>query len=105
HELVDLLKASDVTIYAIGELDHQPSSVRMQQRMIIQQMADITGGQALFPSSVKELDRVYEKVLAEIRAQYTLGYLSTNQKADGSWRRVEIKMSTKEHHDLRVRAG
>jgi Ca-activated chloride channel family protein len=101
HELMDLLKASDVTVYPIGSLEHQPSSVKNQQRMLLQQMADVTGGQAFFPTAVKELDGVYEKVIAEIRAQYTVGYLSTNDKTDGSWRKVEIKTTRK---DLRVRA-
>jgi Ca-activated chloride channel family protein len=104
HELLDLLKASDVTIYAIGELEHQSSSTKSQQRMIIQQMADVTGGQAFFPTSVKELDRVYEKVLAEIRAQYTLGYLSTNTRTDGAWRKVDVKVGRKDGRDLRTRA-
>jgi Ca-activated chloride channel family protein len=101
HELMDLLKASDVTVYPIGSLEHQPSSVKNQQRMLLQQMADVTGGQAFFPTAVKELDGVYEKVIAEIQAQYTVGYLSTNDKTDGSWRKVEIKTTRK---DLRVRA-
>jgi Ca-activated chloride channel homolog len=104
HELMDLLKASDVTVYPIGSLEHQPSSVKSQQRMMLQQMADVTGGQAFFPTAVKELDSVYEKVIAEIRAQYTVGYLSTNDKTDGSWRKVEIKMVRKEGRDLRVRS-
>ena len=33
-------------------------------------------------------------MLAEIRAQYTIGYLSTNDKTDGAWRKVEIKVET-----------
>jgi Ca-activated chloride channel family protein len=101
HELMDLLKASDVTVYAIGELEHQSSSSKAQQRMIIQQIAEVTGGQAFFPTSVKELDGVYEKVVAQIRAQYTIGYLSTNEKTDGTWRKVDAKPLRK---DLRVRA-
>jgi Ca-activated chloride channel family protein len=104
HELLDLLKASDVTIYPIGSLEHQPSSTRNQQRMLLQQMADVTGGQAFFPTIVKELDGVYEKVIAQIRAQYTVGYLSTNDKTDGSWRKVEIRMVRKDGRDLRVRS-
>jgi len=55
-------------------------------------IAAVVGGQAFFPASVKELDAVYGKVLAEIRAQYTLGYLSTNPATDGAWRKVEIKV-------------
>jgi len=92
HELIDLLKASDATVYAIGELEHQSSTVKNQQRMILQQIADVTGGRAFFPTAVKELDSVYEKVLAEIRAQYTLGYVSTDERTDGKWRKIEVRM-------------
>jgi len=101
HELMELMKASDVTVYPIGSLENQPASVRSQQRMVLQSMADVTGGQAFFPTHVKELDGVYEKVVAQIRAQYTLGYLSTNDKTDGSWRKVEVKTTRK---DLRMRS-
>jgi hypothetical protein len=30
--------------------------------------------------------------VAQIRAQYSLGYTSTNTKQDGEWRKVEIKV-------------
>jgi len=102
--LMDLLKASDVTVYAIGELEHQSSFVKNQQRIILQQIADATGGRAFFPLAVKELDSVYEKVLAEIRAQYTLGYVSTNEKMDGKWRKVEVRMKGKDQK-TRARKG
>jgi Ca-activated chloride channel family protein len=104
HELVELLKASDVTMYVIGALEHQPASVKNQQRMTMLQMAEVTGGQAFFPTSVKQLDEVYEKVLAQIRAQYTVGYVSTNARTDGSWRKVEIKLPKKDDRGLRARA-
>ena len=104
HELLDLLKASDVTVYAIGMLEHQSQSTKLQQRMTIQQMAETTGGQAFFPMSVKELDKVYDKVLAEIRAQYIIGFHSINDKADGAWRKVDVKIVRKDVKDLRIRA-
>jgi len=72
--------------------------------LILQQIAEATGGQAFFPQSVKNLDSVYEKVIAEIRAQYTLGYLSTNPAFDGSWRKVEVKIVRKESRDYRLRS-
>jgi len=100
-ELMDLLKASDVTVYAIGELEHQSTLTRNQQRIILQQIADATGGRAFFPLAVKELDSVYEKVLAEIHAQYMLGYVSGNDKKDGKWRKVDVRVKAK---DLKTRA-
>ena len=104
HELLDLLKASDVTMYVIGQLEHQPASTKDQQRRTLLQMAELTGGQAFFPISVKDLDEVYGKVLAQIRAQYTIGYVSGNAKTDGRWRKVEIKLTRKDERGLRTRA-
>jgi VWFA-related protein len=102
-DLVDLLKASDVTVYAIGELEHQSAAGRHEAHRILTQIAETTGGQSFFPLSVGELDAIYEKVLAEIHAQYTIGYLSTNQQTDGAWRRVEVRIAGKNVRDLRVR--
>ena len=90
-EIMDLLKASNVTVYAVGLVEHA-GSMRQELRMRMTQMVEATGGQAFFPSALKDLDSSYEKVLAEIKAQYQLGYLSTNQKMDGEWRKVEIKV-------------
>ena len=103
-DLIGLLKASDVTVYAIGELEHLPSSAKGQQQLLLQQIAAATGGRAFFPLSAKELDKEYEKVLAEIRAQYTIGYVSTNTRADGAWRNVEVKVVRKDAPGARVRS-
>jgi Ca-activated chloride channel family protein len=103
-ELMDLLKVSDASVYAIGALEHQPASARTEARLMLQQIAEITGGQAFFPTSIKELDAMYGQVLAEIRAQYTLGYLSTNVDRDGRWRKVETKVVRKDGRDLRIRS-
>ena len=103
-ELLDLLKASDVTVYVVGAIAHQSGIGRDQARSVLQAIAETTGGQAFFPTSVKDLDAMYEKVLGEIRAQYTIGYVSSNDHADGAWRRVEIKLAAKERKDLRIRS-
>jgi Ca-activated chloride channel family protein len=102
-ELLDLLKASDATVHAIGFLEHQPTSVKMEQRMRLQRIAELTGGQAFFPVSMKDLDGAYQKVAAEIDAQYTLGYLSANAKQDGTWRKVEIRVVRPGLKDVKVR--
>jgi Ca-activated chloride channel family protein len=88
----DLLKASDITLYAIGFLSHLSQSLQMDQRLKLRTLAELTGGLAFFPTVIKDLDPTYEKIAAEIRGQFTLGYVSTNAKLDGSWRKVEIKV-------------
>jgi Ca-activated chloride channel homolog len=104
NELMNLLKASDVTVYAIGSLAHQPMSVRSESERVLRQIATVTGGQAFFPDSLEDLDAIYTKVVGEIRAQYTLGYTSTNRVTDGAWRKVRIRLTAPSHRALRVRA-
>jgi hypothetical protein len=39
-----------------------------------------------------------------VRAQYTIGYVSTNPKTDGAWRKVEVRIAGAHRKDYRVRA-
>jgi VWFA-related protein len=103
-ELIDLLKTTDATVYAIGALGHQSSSARGPQRAVLEQIADATAGRAFFPTSHDDLDRAYAQIVSEIRAQYLLGYESTNGTADGSWRKVEVRVGKKDDRRYRVRA-
>lgn len=101
-DTIDLLKASDVTVYAVGFLPRGASS-QMFERTRMAQMTEVTGGQAYFPLNIKELDDIYAKIEAEIRAQYGLGYLSKNDRTDGRWRNVEVKVHRPDLKGLRVR--
>jgi Ca-activated chloride channel family protein len=103
HELLDLLKASDVTMYTIGYLEHYTSSARNEQRMQLQRMSLATGGQAFFPASLKELDKVYEGIQREIAARYSLGYVSNDTRADGAWRRVEVRLKRADLKNVKIR--
>ena len=99
-DLMTLIRASDVTVYSVGFLEH--SRGRIEERAHLQQIAEATGGQAFFPSTMKDVEASYDKVVAQIRAQYSLGYLSTNQTADGKWRKVEIKVRRPDLKDVKV---
>jgi Ca-activated chloride channel homolog len=103
-KLMKMLKASDVTVYAIGSFGLESISLTFPLRAQLSIMAEATGGTAFFPISVKELDRIYQQVLGEVRAQYTVGYVSTNEKSDGAWRKVEIKVTRADGKKLHVRA-
>jgi Ca-activated chloride channel family protein len=102
-DVVDMLKASDVTVYSIGFLEHQAPSSRADQRMRLEQMARTTGGTAHFPYSVEQLEAVYDKIVEELAARYTLGYLSTNERADGHWRDVKIRVKRPDLKDFKIR--
>ena len=103
EELMKLLQASEVTVYAVGLLENT-GRMRQELSMRLQQITGATGGQAFFPGALKDLESSYEKVLAEIKSQYHLGYTSTNAAQDGRWRKVEIKVKRPETR-LRSRKG
>ena len=103
QDALDLVKASDVTIYAVGYLQHETSSAALQQRQFLQRFADLTGGQAYFPMGPKDLDGVFEKIQKEIAARYSLGYISNDTRTDGAWRSVEIKLLRRDLKGVRLR--
>jgi Ca-activated chloride channel family protein len=102
-DVIDLLRASDVTVYVIGYLDHQSQSAAMSQRQQLDRFAAMTGGQALFVTSVKEVDKLYERVEREIAARYSLGYQSSDERANGAWRSVEIRLTRPDLKGARLR--
>jgi Ca-activated chloride channel family protein len=103
-ELMDVVKTSSVTIYPIGMFGRTGQLARAEQEQVLRKIAETSGGRAFFPLSVKDLDGVYAQVLADIRAQYVLGYTSTNQRTDGSWRKVDIRLGRPDLKDLKLRA-
>lgn len=91
-DVMTLLRGTDVTVYPVGFMQNQPSSTRNLQRLRLGQIAEESGGEAFFPLSMKEIEAAYERILTQVRAQYTIGYVSTNTAQDGRWRKVEIKV-------------
>ena len=105
-ETVRLLRASDVTVYPIGFLSNRGAPRLMLQSKLME-IARLTGGRAMFPGSMKELEPMYAGIAAEIQGQYVLGYVPSNIARDGKWRKVEIKLKRppSERLQLRTREG
>ena len=61
-----------------------------------------SGGLYYSARKVEDLNGVYEQVIEDLGKVYGLGYRSTNQKRDGSWRIVNIEISG--HPELKTRA-
>ena len=61
-----------------------------------------SGGLYYSARKLEDLNGVYEQVIEDLSKVYSLGYRSTNEKRDGSWRTVNIE--TPGHPDLKTRA-
>lgn len=96
----DLLRASDVTVYAIGFQRDLRARARGRQRMRLGQLTELTGGTAFFPHSENALEEIYGSIVEELDARYSLGYVSTNTRRDGSWRELDVRLRS-DRPDLR----
>jgi Ca-activated chloride channel homolog len=103
-DAMTLIRASDVMVYAIGFLQNQSSGSRSDQRLRLTQMATESGGSAFFPTTMKEIEEAYDTIVSQVRAQFTLGYVSTNTATDGHWRKVEIRVRQPAGNGARIQA-
>jgi Ca-activated chloride channel homolog len=54
--------------------------------------------------SLKELDRAFDNLAEQLRTQYVLGFFSTNEKRDGSFRKLNVRIK-KPGYITRARTG
>jgi len=104
HTLSDTLSAaikSDATIYTIGIFDEDD---RDKNPQVLTKLARAAGGNVFLPGSLMEVRKICENIAVEIRNQYTLTYVSSNRKLDGSFRSVKIKVDAPDRGHLIVRA-
>src|SRR4030095_14635083 len=71
-------------------------------RNTLAMLAFESGGLYYGARKVEDLNGVYEQVIEDLSKVYSIGYRSTNEKRDGSWRAVNIQIAG--HPDLKTRA-
>ena len=105
-DVLQLIRASGVTIYPIAFTSgFAPGSARaLRSKSVLDQMAEVTGGQVFTPRSSKDLAGIYMRILDELKAQYVLGYVSDDHTRDGKFRRLKVDVPSKGLH-IRHRSG
>lgn len=84
---------SEAVIYSIGIGDNFYSGV---DEGVLKKLSERTGGRAFFPRDETELRRAFQQIQIEMRSQYLISYEPTNQKRDGSYRKIEIQLVNSE---------
>jgi Ca-activated chloride channel family protein len=99
-QIMAMARQSDAIIYTIGIFDEQDED---RNPHVLKELAKDTGGEAFLPESLKDLAPVCERVARDIRNQYTLAYVPTNRKRDGTYRVIQVKASGQGRGRLSVR--
>jgi VWFA-related protein len=79
------------------------NDVRAMRIMAMEQLASDTGGKAFF--NTNDLNTTIKRVIDDGSHYYTLAYTPTNNKLDGSYRRIEVKVSATGKYKLAYRHG
>lgn len=95
------VQASDAMLYTIG---FGTGATIPRLRTSLEGYARSTGGRAFFPRQTKELDGVFDDIVAELANQYVLSYSSTNLKQDNGWRNIKVRVRNGKY-DVRARNG
>jgi Ca-activated chloride channel homolog len=83
-ELRDLAVESDVQIYAIGI---SPSGASLMKSLV-----DLTGGRVFNAENYGGMAKAINQIHTDLRTQYLLGYIPSNQERDGKWRSIKVRI-------------
>jgi len=110
RDAIDIAQRTETTIFAIstkaGFLGTVPGveagQVSDKKDRDLQTLSEETGGVAFFTGDMLALERSFTKISKELRGQYLITYDPTNKSYDGSFRKIDVKLTDRKG-DLKVR--
>jgi Ca-activated chloride channel family protein len=110
HGLADTLQKvrnSDTVFYAInpGGTFIRLNEINRRGQENLAALANATGGAVFAAEDPAGLEDGFHRIAMELRAQYLLGYYSSNCSADGQFRRIDVSIPEKPDLSVRARHG
>jgi Ca-activated chloride channel homolog len=93
EDVLEMAKRSETAIYTIllRGPDVLPAGYRNAD-YVMRLLASDTGGRSFSPSRIQDLSGAYARIAEELSNQYTLGYVSSDPRRDGAWRRLTVQV-------------
>jgi len=109
QQLFDLLRASQVQIYAVGFINNlrkEPDAMGINRqekaKSFLTRLAQETGGKVYFPNSIEELPQIASDISAEMRTQYLISYTPTNENRGGIFRKIKVEIADGANKEKRI---
>jgi Ca-activated chloride channel family protein len=96
---------SGVLVYAIGLLNEEQPDSAAKAAKELDALTRATGGQAYFLNDASEAERTTRAIAHDIRNQYTLAYSPSEERLDGTYRRIRVAVDAPAPLFVRTRAG
>ena len=98
EEAIEAAQKGDVLIYGIGVRSDEFGS----NFGVLKKFAEETEGAFFSPrAKLAEIEEAFQAIGREIQGQYSLAYISTNRKRDGSFRSIDLRCKVR---GVRIRA-
>jgi Ca-activated chloride channel family protein len=93
-ELQRRLRESGVLFYvvALASAVDMVSSLGLQGQSILGELATTSGGMAYLPEKSAHVSTIFDMIAAELRHQYSIGFIPATSMNESEWRRVKIKL-------------
>jgi Ca-activated chloride channel homolog len=92
-EVLSAIRESKIILYAVGLLTPEPIFTPDGGKKALKKLAEATGGASFFPKNVNQVEEICKRIARDLREQYTIGYKPSNNKLDGSWRKVQVRVN------------
>lgn len=102
-EALPVVRRSGAIVYALS-LRTSTKGEWLGATWPLLELARDTGGRTLGVPSLEKLPALYAEIAAEVRHLYRIGYVSSDQRRDGQWRQVAVRVLTRDAR-VRTRAG
>lgn len=100
-DAIDIAQRTETTIFAVSTKAGlsgtapgvEAGTVETKVDRDLEKLCEETGGSAIFTGSEIALERAFTRISKELRSSYILTYTPTNNKYDGSERKIEVKLA------------
>lgn len=72
---------------------------------VANKMASETGGRVIDVHNNKTLEKAFDEIAEELSSQYVLGYYPTNEKRDGTFRKIQVEVVSRSDAKVTARKG
>jgi VWFA-related protein len=96
---LEAAQKSDVIIYSIEISDrsfYRGRGLEFGGDSVLRKLSEETGGRVIPAKNQEDTSMAFQQIARELRTQYLLGYTPTNTKLDGTFRRIEVRVPTKD---------
>ena len=94
-----------LSIYSVGLLG-APDPLTSRARFLLRTLSEESGGRSYFPVGSRELERTLASLRSEVSGgRYRVGYVPTNQRQDGAWRRLSVRLPQRPGLLVQCRTG